>query len=77
MIDARLLVRTMCDMSKPKWSEYDSARGKPRINLTMSPTVRIMADDLARNRGVSVSALLEALVIEEFSRLQKKKHRTP
>lgn len=70
-------VRTSLAGMADSWKRYDKARAKPRLNVVMATEVRAMAEKLAEKRGGSVSALLEALVIEEYSRQAKKERRTP
>lgn len=48
-------------MAEPK-------RIKPRLSIVMSPARRALAEELAAERGLSLSVLLETLVIEEGQR---------
>jgi hypothetical protein len=60
-------------MSEPSWKRYDQARTKPRVNVVMSKVVRAMAVELAAKRGVSLSNLLEELVLEAYAKKDRRK----
>jgi prolyl-tRNA editing enzyme YbaK/EbsC (Cys-tRNA(Pro) deacylase) len=51
-------------------------RIKPRVSIVMSPERRALAEELARERGFSLSVLLETLVLEEAKRRARAEKRS-
>ena len=54
------------------FAKYDAARAKPRLNTTIEPEERAMADALAEAKGISIAQLLGQLLRREWERFQRK-----
>ena len=54
-------------MNPDKPTPKESA-GRPQINLAVSPALRAVGQKAAKNRGLTLSALLRMLLIEELNR---------
>lgn len=51
-------------------------RLKPRVSIVMSPERRALAEELAKERGLSLSTFLETLVAEEGRRRSRAEKRS-